>query len=120
MSQFWAEQIMVMMAGLLPDAEVQLITTSISSALLTCSACDVIVWQSHQCFHAAGLLLISEFWAGEITVMMAGLLPDAEVQLAAMAIFQTTNDLCFMVPLGLSAAVSTRYAQLPMFNFVNQ
>lgn len=58
----------------------------------------------------AGLLLISEFWAGEITVMMGGLLPNAEVQLAAMAIFQTTNDLCFMLPMGLSAAVTTRLA----------
>lgn len=56
----------------------------------------------------AGMLLISEWWASETAVMMGGLLPDAQRQLSAMAIYQTTNAMCFMLPLGIAVAVSTR------------
>ena len=55
-----------------------------------------------------GMLLISEWWASETAVMMGGLLPDAQRQLSAMAIYQTTNAMCFMLPLGIAVAVSTR------------
>lgn len=54
------------------------------------------------------MLLISEWWASELMVMMGGLLPDAERQLSAIAIYQTTNAMCFMLSLGISTAVSTR------------
>ncbi|KAK9818407.1 hypothetical protein WJX72_012193 [[Myrmecia] bisecta] len=57
-----------------------------------------------------GLLLISEWWASEVTLMLGGWLPDAQRQLSAMAIYQTTNALCFMVPLGLAVAMATRVA----------
>lgn len=50
-----------------------------------------------------------EWWASEVAVMSAGLLPDAERQLSAMAIYQNTNILLFMVPAGLSVACATRY-----------
>ena len=52
--------------------------------------------------------MISEWWASEAAVMSAGLLPDAERQLSAMAIYQNTSALCFMVPVGLSIACATR------------
>jgi len=55
------------------------------------------------------MLLISEWWASETAVMMGGLLPDAQRQLSAMAIYQTTNAMCFMLPLGIAVAVSTRW-----------
>ena len=54
------------------------------------------------------MLLISEWWASELMVMMGGLLPDAERKLSAVAIYQTTNAMCFMLSLGISTAVSTR------------
>ena len=54
------------------------------------------------------MLLISEWWASEIMTIMGGLLPDAERQLSAIASYTTTNALCFMISLGLSAALSTR------------
>ena len=41
-----------------------------------------------------GVLLASEWWALEIAIMMGGLLPDAALQLSAMAIYNSTNDLC--------------------------
>ena len=56
----------------------------------------------------AGMLLISEWWASEIMTILGGLLPDAERQLSAIAIYTTTNAMCFMLSLGLSTAVSTR------------
>lgn len=56
----------------------------------------------------AGMLLISEWWASEIMTILGGLLPDAERQLSAIAIYTTTNAMCFMLSLGLAAAVSTR------------
>lgn len=54
------------------------------------------------------MLLISEWWASEIMTILGGLLPDAERQLSAIAIYTTTNAMCFMLSLGLSTAVSTR------------
>ena len=56
----------------------------------------------------AGVLLSSEWWALEIAIMLAGLLPDPALQLSAMAIYNTTNDLCFMISNGMAAAVSAR------------
>lgn len=57
----------------------------------------------------AGMLLISEWWASEIMTILGGLLPDAERQLSAIAIYTTTNAMCFMLSLGLATAVSTRW-----------
>mmetsp|Transcript_40672 Transcript_40672/g.130963 ORF Transcript_40672/g.130963 Transcript_40672/m.130963 type:complete len:448 (-) Transcript_40672:49-1392(-) len=53
-------------------------------------------------------LMISEWWASEIAVLMAGTLPDADLSLAAMAMSANTNSICFMVPLSLGAAANTR------------
>lgn len=58
---------------------------------------------------AVGMLLISEWWASEIMTILGGLLPDAERQLSAIAIYTTTNAMCFMLSLGISTAVATRY-----------
>ena len=63
-----------------------------------------------QFFVCTGVLLASEWWALEIAIMMGGLLPDAALQLSAMAIYNSTNDLCFMVSNGMAVAVSTRHA----------
>ena len=41
--------------------------------------------------------------------ILGGLLPDAERQLSAIAIYTTTNAMCFMLSLGLATAVSTRW-----------
>lgn len=62
----------------------------------------------------AGMLLISEWWASENMTILGGLLPDAERQLSAIAIYTTTNAMCFMLSLGISTAVSTRYGVLKL------
>ena len=56
----------------------------------------------------SGVVLISKWWAREGIVMMGGLLPDAQRQLSAMAIYQTTSALCFTLPMGIAIAVLTR------------
>lgn len=62
------------------------------------------------------MLLISEWWASETVVILGGLLPDPERQLSAMNIYQLTNAMCFMLPLGMAVAVGTRFVvQLCMF-----
>lgn len=53
-------------------------------------------------------LMISEWWAAEIAVLMSGVLPDAHRSLAAMAMAANTNSICFMAPLSLSIATNTR------------
>ena len=77
-------------------------TTIISTTVVACQATFA---DDSMC---AGMLLISEWWASEIMTILGGLLPDAERQLSAIAIYTTTNAMCFMLSLGLAAAVSTR------------
>ena len=54
------------------------------------------------------MVLMWEWWASEIIVFSAGLLPDPELKLSAIAIYQNTNSLCFMSPMAMGAAVTTR------------
>ena len=54
------------------------------------------------------MIIFGEFWASEVAVICAGLLPDAQRQLSAMAIYQNTNDLCFTLTMGMSVACATR------------
>ncbi|CAE7787539.1 DTX16 [Symbiodinium microadriaticum] len=53
-------------------------------------------------------LMISEWWASEIIVLMSGTLPEAEVSLTAMAVFANTCSICFMPPLSWGMAANTR------------
>ena len=58
-------------------------------------------------------IMLAEWWAGEITVLLAGRLASDDVvanerTLAAMGIFGTMNGTLFMVPLGVVIAVSAR------------
>lgn len=53
-------------------------------------------------------LMISEWWASEITVLLAGTLPQAKPSLAALALMNTTDSICFMPPLALGIAANTR------------
>ncbi|KAL2621763.1 hypothetical protein R1flu_001968 [Riccia fluitans] len=55
-------------------------------------------------------MLCLEYWTVEFLVLAAGLLPNPELQLSLLAIGLNTTNLAFNVPLGLSAAVSTRVA----------
>ncbi|KAL4324213.1 hypothetical protein GQ457_11G013530 [Hibiscus cannabinus] len=53
-------------------------------------------------------LAILDFWAFEILVFLAGLMPNPEITTSLMAICVNTVDIADMITYGLSAAVSTR------------
>jgi len=56
-----------------------------------------------------GVVLISEWWASELTTFLAGRLkPFPSVALDAMTIYQCINSFCFMIPLGFGIAGSSR------------
>lgn len=62
--------------------------------------------------HAA-LVMLGEWWSTEIVTVAAGRLDNATEALSAMSVFQQTNSLAFMVPLGLSIGVGIRHLTLP-------
>jgi len=56
-----------------------------------------------------GMVAISEWWASEIAILLAGRLhPNPSYALAGMSIYQSINSFCFMFPCGFGAAASTR------------
>ncbi|KAL3692275.1 hypothetical protein R1sor_005926 [Riccia sorocarpa] len=55
-------------------------------------------------------MLCLEYWTVEFLVIAAGLLPNPALQVSLLAIGLNTTNLAFNIPVGLSAAVSTRVA----------
>lgn len=51
---------------------------------------------------------MSEWWVGEVVLVSAGLLPDAQRQLSAMAVYMNTGGLAYTFVFGLAVACSTR------------
>ncbi|XVF78553.1 hypothetical protein PTKIN_Ptkin14bG0143600 [Pterospermum kingtungense] len=49
-----------------------------------------------------------EYWAFELLVLLAGLMPDSEVTTSLIAICVNTEAIAYMITYGLSAAASTR------------
>ncbi|KAK6134628.1 hypothetical protein DH2020_031638 [Rehmannia glutinosa] len=49
-----------------------------------------------------------EYWAFEILVLLAGLMPNSEISTSLIAMCVNTEAICYMVAYGLSAAASTR------------
>ncbi|GBG63670.1 hypothetical protein CBR_g38982 [Chara braunii] len=56
----------------------------------------------------ACVMVCLEWWCFEFTVLLAGLLPDPDVQVAALVIVINVGYLCYMFPMGLSSAVTIR------------
>ena len=57
---------------------------------------------------APGVLMISEWWASEIAVIASGNVAAAARSLSVMALYQTTNSICFMFSLAFHVAAITR------------
>jgi MATE family multidrug resistance protein len=56
-----------------------------------------------------GIVIISEWWASEICIFLAGtLIPHPDLALDGMTIYQSVNSFCFMFPVGCSVAGSAR------------
>ncbi|KAL2654079.1 hypothetical protein R1flu_022207 [Riccia fluitans] len=54
------------------------------------------------------IMICLENWCFEFFILMSGLLPNPELEASALAVCLNTVSLIYMVPFGLSAAVSTR------------
>ena len=60
-----------------------------------------------------GIVIISEWWASEIVIFLSGrLIPDPDVAIGAMTIYQSINTFCFMFPVATAIAGSTRVSNL--------
>jgi MATE family multidrug resistance protein len=56
-----------------------------------------------------GIVAVSEWWASEICIFLSGTLtPNPNLALDGMAIFQSINSMCHMLPFGCMVAGSTR------------
>ncbi|XVF70076.1 hypothetical protein PTKIN_Ptkin11bG0132500 [Pterospermum kingtungense] len=56
----------------------------------------------------SAIMLSLEIWSFEMMVLLSGLLPNPKLETSVLAISLNTCSTIFMIPLGLSAAVSTR------------
>mmetsp|Transcript_21667 Transcript_21667/g.51177 ORF Transcript_21667/g.51177 Transcript_21667/m.51177 type:complete len:593 (-) Transcript_21667:24-1802(-) len=60
-----------------------------------------------------GLVIISEWWASETAIFLAGRLhPDSDSSLGGMTLYQSINSFCFMFPMAFAIAASTRVGNL--------
>ncbi|KAL8032098.1 hypothetical protein ABFX02_13G072400 [Erythranthe guttata] len=53
-------------------------------------------------------MVCMEYWAFEILVLLGGLMPNSEISTSLIALCVNSEDICFLVAYGLSAAASTR------------
>lgn len=72
------------------------------------STCCLHMPASKKVHVCAGVVLVSEWWTGEIVLISAGLLPHAQRQLSAMAVYMNTGGFAYTFVFGLSVACSTR------------
>lgn len=56
----------------------------------------------------SAVMICLEYWSFESLVLLSGLLPNPELETSTLSICLTTLALCYMVPFGIGAAVSTR------------
>ncbi|CAM6105479.1 unnamed protein product [Calypogeia fissa] len=53
-------------------------------------------------------MICLEYWAFEVLVLLAGYMPNPQLEVSLLSICLTTGALTYMIPMGLSGAVSTR------------
>ncbi|CAO2034456.1 unnamed protein product [Urochloa humidicola] len=56
----------------------------------------------------SALMVCLEWWSFELVVLLSGLLPNPRLETSVMSISLNLGSLLFMIPFGLSAAISTR------------
>ena len=65
-------------------------------------------WGAFTRLAVPGTFMMCEWWSSEVGILITGLLPEPATNLAAMALYQTLNGVCFMWPLGAMVAGATR------------
>jgi MATE family multidrug resistance protein len=60
-----------------------------------------------------GIVIISEWWASETAIFLSGrLMPDPELAVGGMTIYQSINTFCYMFPVAFAISASTRVGNL--------
>ena len=72
------------------------------------AVCEVAEMKTYLRIAVPGLVMIFEWWASEIAILMSGFLPHPELTVSTMALYQTTNSFCFMFAIGFQIAAATR------------
>lgn len=55
-------------------------------------------------------MICMEWWAYEVIILWAGLLPEAQLTLSTMGICLSLNAYLYMLPIGLASSVNTNVA----------
>ena len=63
------------------------------------------------------LLMMMEWWAAETIIFLSGILPNPEMTVAAMAVYQSTLSMVYMFPLSVAVAGCTRVGNALGANF---
>jgi MATE family multidrug resistance protein len=64
-------------------------------------------WRQFLKLGIPNLMMISEWWASEIIIFMAGALANPEEAVSTMSIYQSLNAICFMFPSGFHVSGAT-------------
>lgn len=60
-----------------------------------------------------GIISVSEWWASETAIFLSGqFVPDPEIAVGGMSIYQSINTFCFMFPQGFAISASMRVGNL--------
>ena len=62
----------------------------------------LVKWKPFLYLGLPSMVLVSEWWASEVAVLSAGYLAQPQLSLSAMAIYQNSNALAFMLPAGMA------------------
>jgi multidrug resistance protein, MATE family len=65
-------------------------------------------WWSFLRLGLPNLMMMTEWWASEAIIFMAGSLAEPDYQVSAMSIYQNLISLCFMLPQGFHVSGNTR------------
>ena len=65
-------------------------------------------WKVYFQLGAPNILMMSEWWASEAIIFMAGYLSNPDVQISSLSVFQNVGAICFMLPRGLETAGCSR------------
>ncbi|CAI6007112.1 unnamed protein product [Closterium sp. NIES-65] len=58
----------------------------------------------------SAVMLCLEYWSFDIVTLLAGLLPNPDIQVAGLSVVLNTSVMAFVLPYGFGVAVSTRVA----------
>ncbi|KAH1080531.1 hypothetical protein J1N35_020292 [Gossypium stocksii] len=116
--QYSIQMISVMLVGHL--GELPLSAASMATSFATVTGFSLLTWTgfSKEAFHniftflrlavPSAIMVCLEMWSFEMMVLLSGLLPNPKLQTSVLSICHNTSYTVWMIPFGLSGAVSTR------------